>query len=68
VTTSEPPVVQVLVNSRMVLSTVPDWIAARAVGSPPTDEDRLAFRARVIEAIVMALGVPVETQQELVPH
>jgi hypothetical protein len=68
VTTSEPPVVQVLVNSRMVLSTVPDWIAARAVGQLATDEDKLAFRARVIAAIVTALGVPAETREELVPH
>jgi hypothetical protein len=65
VTVSEPPVAQVLVNSRLILSTVPDFISARAAGQDDAGA-RAAFRARVVAAIVGALANPREDDLQIV--
>lgn len=58
VTTTEPPTVAILVNGHTVLKGVPDWIAVRAGGGTPTEAEREAYRARVVEAILAELHSP----------
>ncbi|MGH7903163.1 MAG: hypothetical protein ACREPA_03415 [Candidatus Dormibacteraceae bacterium] len=55
VTRQEPPVVQLVINSRVVYAAVPDWIAGRERGPAGDGQDRVHFRARILGLIESSL-------------
>jgi hypothetical protein len=52
----EPPTLRVVVNRREVFAGVPDWIAARLRGGAPSDADRDAFTAALVDVIGATIG------------
>jgi pilus assembly protein CpaE len=52
------PEVHVLVDSNVVLKTVPEWVQRSLAGEEPKDSDLPAFHKRVVDAIRNGLDMP----------
>lgn len=62
---AEPPVVQAVVNQRVMIEAVPTWITNRAQGQPTPSDAHQAFNLQILAAILKGLPDPPEEDEEL---